>query len=273
MAIPIIVLIISKGKIEAKKANRVALWNSIIIGLILAILTINNGDVWTGGAAVIYYFINKALLTKKAKKTEFMKSDVVTVTPENDCEIKQIEQEEVISDKVELQPKKELNSYDVICETLGIDDVQKVHRQFDTLVQSIKEKTNANKLTELMTNGFNEIYEIRIKQNAKMEKLNLLYVSQCQMFFDAILRFRENSSDFMFAYAMYQMSGIIDETNSMLVSMLLNIQIVLDENIELFYKYGKNDVADCTLVHEKICKELEKYNAQEYEWNNLKKNN
>lgn len=65
MLFPIIRIIVNKGKFKEEKAKKIALWNSIIIGGIFMIITIDNGGQWQAGPAFLYYFINKAILTEK----------------------------------------------------------------------------------------------------------------------------------------------------------------------------------------------------------------
>ena len=69
MAFPLIRLAINHGKFEKKRANRIALWNSIIIGAFFCIVTTglsNGGTAWNASPAVLYYFINRAILTQRA---------------------------------------------------------------------------------------------------------------------------------------------------------------------------------------------------------------
>jgi len=68
MAFPLIRLAINHGKFEKKRAKRIALWNSIVVGAFFCIVTIGTSDggtTWNAAPAVLYYFINKALLTDK----------------------------------------------------------------------------------------------------------------------------------------------------------------------------------------------------------------
>lgn len=68
LAVPLIRLLINNGRFSPKRAHRIALWNSIVLGLIFCILTIEfseNGTVWNAAPAVIYYWVNKAILTDK----------------------------------------------------------------------------------------------------------------------------------------------------------------------------------------------------------------
>ncbi len=68
MAFPSIRMLINRGKFAPKRAQRIALWNSIVIGLIFCVLTteLSNGNLtWNAAPAVLYYWINKAVLTGK----------------------------------------------------------------------------------------------------------------------------------------------------------------------------------------------------------------
>ena len=74
LAFPIIRLVINHGKFTKKQAKKIALWNSIIVGAFFCIVTIatsDSGTTWNAAPAVLYYFINCAILTdKNAEKEE-----------------------------------------------------------------------------------------------------------------------------------------------------------------------------------------------------------
>ena len=65
MAFPVVRLIINGGKFEAQRAKKLALWNSIVVGAVFLIAATDSGGTWSGGAAILYYYINRALLTDK----------------------------------------------------------------------------------------------------------------------------------------------------------------------------------------------------------------
>ena len=68
MAFPLLRLAINHGKFEKKRAKKIALWNSIVVGTFFCIVTIGTSDggtTWNAAPAVLYYFINRALLTDK----------------------------------------------------------------------------------------------------------------------------------------------------------------------------------------------------------------
>jgi len=68
LAFPLISLLINGGKFPKKKAHKIALWNSIVLGLIFCIATIEISDgnsTWNAGPAFLYYWINRAILTDK----------------------------------------------------------------------------------------------------------------------------------------------------------------------------------------------------------------
>lgn len=72
MIYPIIRLLINNGKFERRTAQKIALWNSIIVGTIFCIATIELSEgaaTWSGGAALLYYWINRTLLTDKSQKS------------------------------------------------------------------------------------------------------------------------------------------------------------------------------------------------------------
>ena len=67
MGVPVIILIF-RGKMDKKKAKKIALWNSVIVGLLFCVITTEAGGTWSAGPAVLYYFINLAILKNKAKE-------------------------------------------------------------------------------------------------------------------------------------------------------------------------------------------------------------
>lgn len=69
MAFPLIRLALNHGKFEEKQAKKIALWNSIVLGLLFCILTsavTDSSSAWSVAPAALYYWINCALLTDKA---------------------------------------------------------------------------------------------------------------------------------------------------------------------------------------------------------------
>ena len=83
MLIPVI-LKIKNGSYDESKAKKIALWNSIIVGGIYMILTIElmgTSSAWNAGPAFLYYGVNFSLLKSRNKeKKEKMKKDKVKKT-------------------------------------------------------------------------------------------------------------------------------------------------------------------------------------------------
>ncbi len=68
MAFPIIRLLINGCRFTPKRAHKISLWNSIVLGAVFCFLTIvlfEDGTVWNASPAVLYYWINKLILTDK----------------------------------------------------------------------------------------------------------------------------------------------------------------------------------------------------------------
>ena len=65
MAIPMILLLVNGKKFEQKKAKKIALWNSLILGFIFFVIASDNGIAWNAAPAMIYYWINSAILSQK----------------------------------------------------------------------------------------------------------------------------------------------------------------------------------------------------------------
>lgn len=68
MAFPLIKLLVNGGRFAKNRAHKIALWNSIVLGAIFCIATIavsEDGTIWNGAPAVLYYWINRSILTDK----------------------------------------------------------------------------------------------------------------------------------------------------------------------------------------------------------------
>ena len=72
MAFPLIRLWMNHGKFEKKRAKKIALWNSIVVGAFFCILTVagDSGSTWNAAPAFLYYWINCAVLTDKNATAE-----------------------------------------------------------------------------------------------------------------------------------------------------------------------------------------------------------
>lgn len=72
MAFPLIRLWMNHGKFEKKRAKKIALWNSIVVGAFFCILTVSgdSGSTWNAAPAFLYYWINCAILTDQNASPE-----------------------------------------------------------------------------------------------------------------------------------------------------------------------------------------------------------
>lgn len=81
MFFPIIKIITNHGNLfERKRAKRIALWNSVVVGAVFCLLTSAFIGPWSAAPAFIYYWINSAILTEKSKKEG---SDAVQAKEDN----------------------------------------------------------------------------------------------------------------------------------------------------------------------------------------------
>ena len=82
MAFPFIMLSINHGKFEKKRANKIVLWNSIVVGAFFCILSalIEGVSTWNAAPAIIYYWINRSILTNRADN-EVKKQETVQSVP------------------------------------------------------------------------------------------------------------------------------------------------------------------------------------------------
>ena len=65
MLVPVIFLIVNRGRFDAKRAKKIALWNSIVLGAFFLVLSASFGSAWQAAPAVLYYGINRWILTGK----------------------------------------------------------------------------------------------------------------------------------------------------------------------------------------------------------------
>ena len=73
MAFPLIKLLTHGGRFPKNRAHKIALWNSIVLGAVFCIATIavsEDGTIWNGAPAVLYYWINRSILTDKNAQDE-----------------------------------------------------------------------------------------------------------------------------------------------------------------------------------------------------------
>ena len=73
MAFPLIKLLTNGGRFPKNRAHKIALWNSIVLGAVFCIATIavsEDGTIWNGAPAVLYYWINRSILTDKNAQDE-----------------------------------------------------------------------------------------------------------------------------------------------------------------------------------------------------------
>lgn len=67
MLYPFIRVVLMKKIYDKDSCKKMAIWNSVIVGGIFMILTINSGGVWNAVPAFFYYSINKTLWINKKK--------------------------------------------------------------------------------------------------------------------------------------------------------------------------------------------------------------
>ena len=70
MFFPIVKIITNHGNLfERKRAKKIALWNSIVVGAIFCMVTSVFIGPWSAAPAFFYYWINSAILTERSNKT------------------------------------------------------------------------------------------------------------------------------------------------------------------------------------------------------------
>ena len=70
MAVPMIMMASNGGKFPKKKANKIALINSLVVGVLFLIITISLEATagWSAAPAILYYGINFAIISEKSTK-------------------------------------------------------------------------------------------------------------------------------------------------------------------------------------------------------------
>lgn len=64
MAFPLIMLYANHGKFLKKRAKKIALWNSVVVGVLFCFLTVftDSTSTWNAAPAALYYWINRSIL-------------------------------------------------------------------------------------------------------------------------------------------------------------------------------------------------------------------
>lgn len=86
MAFPLIKLLANGGRFPKNRAHKIALWNSIVLGAVFCIATIavsEDGTIWNGAPAVLYYWINSSILTDKNAHEETRSDSQVEKSKKN----------------------------------------------------------------------------------------------------------------------------------------------------------------------------------------------
>lgn len=115
MIVPFIFVKVLKKKYNKKQAKKLALWNSIIVGLLFLVITViiyGPTSTWNAGPALLYYMINSSLWVYKGKekKQDNNKEDKVTTSKETTEVIKSsrtTSNEELYKDAVNLYQLKD----------------------------------------------------------------------------------------------------------------------------------------------------------------------
>lgn len=125
MAFPLIRLLINGKRFSPKRARRIALWNSIVLGFFFFVLTIavyGDGTLWNAAPAFLYCAINTIILTdKNAEETQdkrnkqtSSKPSGTTPMPKKTSDVRRPPQ---ISDPNE--PQKSYGNFSVPCNDLA----------------------------------------------------------------------------------------------------------------------------------------------------------
>ena len=126
MAFPLIRLLINGKRFSPKRARRIALWNSIVLGFFFFVLTIavyGDGTLWNAAPAFLYCAINTIILTdKNAEETQdkrnkqtSSKPSGTTPMPKKTSDVRRPPQ---ISDPNE--PQKSYGNFSVPCNDLAL---------------------------------------------------------------------------------------------------------------------------------------------------------
>ena len=82
MIVPVVLMLVNHGRFDKKKAKRIALWNSIVVGagfLVVTSLLSEGNTAWHAGPAILYYWINRAILTDGNATSSSWKISVIAL--------------------------------------------------------------------------------------------------------------------------------------------------------------------------------------------------
>ncbi len=104
MAVPMIMMASNGGKFPKKKANKIAIWNSVIVGILFLIITISVEATagWTPTPAFLYYWINRAIITEKSSK-EKNNSENNEIQPSQEVNATETKTEAITAERTDVQ--------------------------------------------------------------------------------------------------------------------------------------------------------------------------
>ncbi len=85
MLVPVICLVTNQGRFDKRRAKKIALWNSIVVGAVFLVITamIAPEQTWSALPAVFYYGINCWMLTGKNATPYHWRIEVVAVNSDS----------------------------------------------------------------------------------------------------------------------------------------------------------------------------------------------
>lgn len=97
MAFPLIKLATNGKKIEKRLARKIALWNSVVVGILFLILAIatETTSTWNAIPAILYYCINYAIIADKNSSDKTEKESSKIPSSQNSSAPQEIRDQEI----------------------------------------------------------------------------------------------------------------------------------------------------------------------------------
>lgn len=277
MLFPIIRLLLHKGKFDQNRAKKIALWNSIVIGFVFCILTIESseeGAIWNAGPAVIYYWINRSLLTNRTShnspnnpsSTTTNKNACYKSTKSTDYRLSSVNDKKTTPATPSPKNANRVGNYEIIATELAKDFTENARKIIQQIIEKVMAENNLVRKTDLMKVILG--YVSQEFANAKGPKTDLIVCAYYQIAFDEIITLCGDMNDLIFNYAISQMSGTISKDIHKYSQMLVRIQLIIDDAITAckshnsFHGYLKQ-------LKAQVFNELNSYIDDATDWNKL----
>ena len=180
MIIPFILVVILKKKYDKKSVKKMALCNSIFVGVAILIITTiiykGEGYVWSAGPAFLYYFINCAVWVYRGKKEKVKNKNVTEEKDKTNNEVKEIIHEEEILETDDNTTVDTIDEglYDEAVLSYKSSNYDEAVSLFNKYIEQVL-KANKNEKKWTTCNNMLEFYLYCYTENLKEEIQDLNY--------------------------------------------------------------------------------------------------